>query len=227
MLLLPYTATLLLLPLALAAPLRLSKRNAVDLCEELRVDGAALDMTSLNRCNFLLSGSNFQPFIERWKTPNEAAEDVVKQLTEKLRFERRKRDLASEVCDTLVNTNTTTNVLSSNEIAGIAVEGDGLLDGLHLFINPSIQSGLFQTATPTTVTLTVSATPTASRRLTFDERKSLLSASASSASAAAASAANKPLIDIEIEGQGVLDGIDVTIAPSLLNSLLRLKPTAT
>ncbi|GAA6036396.1 hypothetical protein JCM8097_001700 [Rhodosporidiobolus ruineniae] len=141
---------------------------------------------------------------------------------------RRLDDLAQEICDTLTQPNSTYNILSSNEIVGVEYEGAGLLDGLDLDIEPSILSGIFQTATPTptTVTLTMSATATAPHRSTFPERKSALSASASSASAAAASAANKPLIDVVVEGQGLLDGIDITIAPSFLNSLLRPKPTA-
>ncbi|GAA6009596.1 hypothetical protein JCM10207_004118 [Rhodosporidiobolus poonsookiae] len=233
--------TLLLTATALAAPLRLSQRDATDLCADLTLDGEGLDETTRATCEDLLAHSDFQPFLQRWSTPIAAARDVRDQLSDKLRMERRsrrKRDLAQEVCDTLTQYNSTVNVLSDNEVAGVDYEGAGLLEGIDLGVNPSILSGIFQTATAspsvaTTATLTISAT--APHRTTFQDRKSAFSASLASASAAAASAANKPLIDIAIEGQGLLDGIDVTVAPDLLNSLLRPKtrravvplPTAT
>ncbi|GAA5913048.1 hypothetical protein JCM6882_005547 [Rhodosporidiobolus microsporus] len=203
----------LVVPLCLAAPLRLST-------------------SSISRCEYLLSESDLQPFLEQWRSPKRAAEDVLGELTGKLRFERRKRDLLDEVCDTLVDSDSTTNVLSNNEIAGVEYSGAGLLEGLDINLNPSILSGIFQTATAsptaaTTVTLTMSASATATpHRSSFRDRKSALSASASSAAAAEARAVNKPLISIAIEGQGLLDGVDLTVAPALLNSLLQPRTVA-
>jgi hypothetical protein len=127
--------------------------------------------------------------------------------------------LLDTVCETLTNTNTTTNVLSSNEIAGVEVDGAGILEGIDVYVEPSILSGLFQTATPTvasTATITISAS--APTRSTFRERQSALSASISAASVASV---NQPLL--VVEGVGALDGIDVTLAATALKTIL--KPT--
>ncbi|GAA5826651.1 hypothetical protein JCM11251_002836 [Rhodosporidiobolus azoricus] len=216
--------------LALAAPIRLEPHFANDLCTELVVDGERLDETSLHRCQYLLSASDLQPFLQQWQYSLRATEDILEQLKEKLRFERKKRDLLDEICDTLVESDGYYNVLSENEIAGVKYSGAGLLDGIDINVNPSILSGIFQTApalptASTTITLTMSASPAAApHRSTFPERKAALSASLASAAAAAAaaepSAKDEPSLRVAIEGKGRLDGVDLTIAPALLNSLL-------
>ncbi|BGP51218.1 hypothetical protein JCM10450v2_007147 [Rhodotorula kratochvilovae] len=212
-----------------------------DVCSLVRLEDRPLDKTSRSHCKYILSRTDLAPFLLQWGSPAAAAQDLYSVLQERLlaeRGERRKRDLLEEVCETLTGANSTTNILSDNEVAGIAYEGDGLLDGIALSTNPSILSGIFQTATSTqgavlkaSATVTGStaraATPSSVHRVPYASLVSSLSAAslASARSAAAAEAATPttaPLLGVAIQGQGLLDGVDLTLEPALLGGVTNL-----
>ena len=112
--------------------------------------------------------------------------------------------LIDEVCETLTDANLTLNIVSENEPVGVAYEGDGLLDGIALSINPSILSGIFQTTTRTHKSAT--PTPTATARAVALEGQGLLDG-----------------IDITLD-PSLLRALST--APSLLKSLLVPERTA-
>lgn len=113
-----------------------------------------------------------------------------------------------------------------------------MLDGIALSINPSILSGIFQTATPTRgAALTVSettagstvyeATPSSVHRVPYASLVSSLSAASlasarSAAAAAAATPTTAPVLGVAIQGQGLLDGFDLALEPALLGGVTNL-----
>ncbi|GAA5848954.1 hypothetical protein JCM9279_004675 [Rhodotorula babjevae] len=130
---------------------------------------------NISKCEHLLSESDLYAFLDAWGSIEAAAEDlhgVLVQRLERVRGERRRRNLVDEVCETLTDANSTLNIASENEPVGIAYEGDGLLDGIALSINPSILSGIFQTTTRTHKG--AKATPTATARVIAIEGEGLL-----------------------------------------------------
>jgi hypothetical protein len=58
-------------------------------CE--RVAHLVFSQASSRHCRHLLLDSDLSPFLQRWSSPEQAAMDVMKQLEEGLRFERKER----------------------------------------------------------------------------------------------------------------------------------------
>ncbi|GAA5900319.1 hypothetical protein JCM8208_005324 [Rhodotorula glutinis] len=113
-------------------------------------------------------------------------------------------ELVDEVCETLTDADSTLNIVSENEPVGVDYEGDGLLDGVALSINPSILSGIFQTTTRTQASAI--PRPTATNRAIAVEGQGLLDG-----------------VDITLD-PSLLRGL--ANAPSLLKSMLVPSRTA-